>query len=137
MEASENDGSFIHCQSTLKKPNRIFKGCISRFLGYNNEHAIWIIDIKWHILIKKSKLSETLTGAFPVAGGNMGTNVHTSRKAAGHPSYDSIYIMKVGRSNHGREKDSDLQRSEEAGSRAGGFEGKSAPGNCAEDQVGP
>ena len=35
------------------------------FWGYNNGHAIWIIDIKWHILIKKSKLSEPLTGAFP------------------------------------------------------------------------
>ena len=64
--------------------------------------------ITYKVSEEKSKLSEPLTGAFPVAGGNMGTNVHTSRKAAGHPSYDSIYIMKGCRSNHGREKDSDL-----------------------------
>lgn len=38
METSENDSSFIHCQSTVKKPNRIFKGCISRFLGYNKHY---------------------------------------------------------------------------------------------------
>lgn len=55
----------------------------ARFLGYNNGHAIWIIDIKWHILIKKSKLSEPLTGAFPVAGGNMGTKCSYEQKSGG------------------------------------------------------